>query len=118
MRDWTNDKQLTPAIKRRIAVEQKIARFTVRALLRAGFSISVYDTEEITVTRSRDATTICDAMSTTDEDYLFVYRDGERDRFGWVRFIYGNDGWDVISDYTTNLDPQMDAVNEYAETHT
>jgi hypothetical protein len=118
MRDWTKNEHLTAAVKRRVAIEQKIARFTVRALLDAGFFITVYDGEEMTVTRSRDVATICDAMNTTDEDFLFVYRDGERDRFGWVRFVYGNDGWEVINDYTTNLDSQMDAVNQYAETHT
>ncbi len=31
-------------------------------------------------------------------------------QIGWVRFIYGNDGWDVISDYTTNLEPVMKLV--------
>jgi hypothetical protein len=112
--DWTAKEHISPSVKPRIRIEQKIARFTVRALLRAGFVLSVYDGEEITVSQSSDAAAICNAMFTTDEDYLYVYKPGEKVRFGWVRFVYGNDGYDVICDYTTNLDPQMDAVNEYA----
>jgi hypothetical protein len=38
-----------------------------------------------------------------------------RRSFGWVRFIYGNDGWDVINDYTTNLEPVIAGVNALAE---
>jgi hypothetical protein len=116
-KDWTKPDYttLSPAIARRIGVEQKIARHTVKTLLDAGFNISVFDSEEITLRHSTDAVTICNAMNTTDEDKLLVYRAGERERFGWVYFVYGNDGCDVISDYTTNLDPQMEAVMEYAE---
>jgi hypothetical protein len=36
---------------------------------------------------------------------------------GWVLFIYGNDGWDVISDYTCNLEPIMGPANELSEQH-
>jgi hypothetical protein len=35
--------------------------------------------------------------------------------FGWVRFIYGNGGWDVINDYTTNLEPWMTNVDAIAD---
>jgi hypothetical protein len=113
--DWTAKDYISPSVKPRIRIEQKIARYTIRILLRAGFVLSVYDGEEITVSLSSDAAAICNAMSTTDEDYLFVYKPGEEVRFGWVRFVYGNDGYDVICDYTTNLDAQMDDVNKYAE---
>lgn len=34
---------------------------------------------------------------------------------GWVRFVYGNDGHDVISDYTTNLESVLEPINAYAE---
>jgi hypothetical protein len=113
--DWTANEHIAPSVKPRVRIEQKIARYTVRTLLRAGFLLSVYDGEEITVIRSTDAATICNAMSTTDEDYLFVYRPTEQERFGWVRFVYGEYGYDVICDYTTNLDEQMETINKYAE---
>jgi len=114
-RDWTSPEYVHASVKPRIRVEQKIARYCVRQLLAAGYSLSVFDGEEVTIERSKDAATVVNAMNTTDDDYLFVYEDGEKDRKGWVRFVYGNDGGDVICDYTTNLDATLDKVMKYAE---
>lgn len=47
------------------------------------------------------------AMFATDEDTLHVFRPGKGRPFGWIFFVYGNSGYDVISDYTTNLEPIM-----------
>lgn len=102
-----------PAVKRRQAVEVEIIKATVKALLAAGFSLSVFDGEEDHLIEpppsaeiqhgSTDTKAIYKALYETDEDYLNAWKDGEI--FGWVRFVYGNDGWDVISDYTVNLEP-------------
>jgi len=54
------------------------------------------------------------ALFTTDEDYLYVYEAGrslnEKDTRpdDWVRLVYGNDGWDVISDYSS-----VDLLDKY-----
>jgi hypothetical protein len=94
-------------------VERKICMATVDALLAAGYSLGVNDGEEVTLEFSRDREKIADALFTTDEDYLYVY-EAERDPAAkdkrpdmWVRFVYGNDGWDVICDYShaKTLDP-------------
>jgi len=45
-------------------------------------------------------------MFTTDDDCLIVVKDGKP--FGWIQFIYGNDGYDVISDYTGGKDFEAD----------
>lgn len=48
-------------------------------------------------------------MFQTDEDFIYLYsQDGAR--CGWFRLIYGNDGWDVVNDYSTNMQEIMDAV--------
>lgn len=94
-------------------IEARIARFTIRTMLAAGFSVSVNDGEEITVRKSRKAREIAAAMNSTDEDYLIIHREGEQN--GWIRFVYGNEPEVVICDYTTSLEPQMIAVNAYAE---
>jgi hypothetical protein len=44
-----------------------------------------------------------------------VYGAADGQRLGWMRFIYGNDGWDVLADYTVNLEPLMPAVNELTD---
>ena len=104
--------------------EKIIAKRCINDLLKAGYSISVNDGEETTLRRSTDRKAIFAAMDTTDEDWLCVHKvdqpvapgdDDTRQSFGWVRFIYGNDGWDVIDDYTTNLGSVMAGVDALAE---
>jgi hypothetical protein len=102
------------ALKNRIKLEQRIVKLTVDTLLKDGYSLAVFDGEETTAITT-DKKTLIDALMETDEDYLFVYEAGVKARFGWVRFVYGNDGYDVINDYTTNLDEALAGVNAYAE---
>lgn len=99
---------------RRIEVEQLIARKCIEALLACGWSLDVNDGEETTVRHSRDADDIFAAMFTTDEDYLIVHKGmGEETSFVW--FIYGNSGWDVISDYGVSLEEVLKPVLDFAE---
>jgi len=100
------------SVKMRQLVEKEIATAFIKEALKANYSITVYDSEEDTLIRSKDKTSILKAMFTSDDDRLYLYKDGAKDYYGWVWFIYGNDGWDVISDYTTNLDPLMPNVNK------
>lgn len=103
----------------RIAIEGEIATKTIDALLDAGYFIDVFDCEEFTLKRSRDKKAILKAMFTTEDDRLYVRKSdkagAEGDRIGWVWFVYGNSGSDVICDYTTNLEPIMGPVNEWVE---
>ena len=50
------------------------------------------------------------AVMLADEDTLLVHRprpdQGDYERLGWVKLVYGNDGWDVICDYTVPLEEQ------------
>lgn len=108
------------AAKRRIEVEEKIAKRCVRDLLKAGYSLAIDnggdDNESTPPMRSFKA--VMAAMSDTDDEYLFVFNSHQKSKkpFGWVRFVYGNDGWDVISDYTTNLENVLGPVCDYAQT--
>ena len=95
------------AVKARQRIEQTIALTAAQALLDAGYSLGVNDGEETTIHHSRDLDAIQAALFTTDEDWLLVYEDpkgiGSKSDW-WVHFVYGNDGWDVISDYCVALD--------------
>ena len=100
------------AVKARQRIEQTIVLVTAQALLDAGFSLGVNDGGETTLEFSRDLDAIKAALFTTDDDYLYVYKAGRKPSKdnrpdGWVRFVYGNDGWDVISDCSSvdDLDP-------------
>ena len=103
-----------------ISIEDQIIKATISALLAGGFELSMFDGAETTVFRSPDLNLIFDAMKTTNEDYLFVYRGGDTGpHIGWVRFIYGNGETEVINDYTANLEPMMvkimDLITEYED---
>lgn len=100
----------------RIACEKKIAEFCIKALIKAGYSMKVFDGEEVVTGKLKAPIKTLNAMFSTDEDILMVFKDDEPEQFGFVSFIYGNDGFDVIHDYSTNLEPVMKSVCEYAET--
>ena len=112
--------QSQAVLDRRIKIEKQIAARCVRDLIAAGYSLGVHNGEEITIHHSTDAKAILAEMFSTDEEHLKVYKmdgpQGKRDWFGWVFFVYGNDGWDVINDYTTNLEEALKGTNEYAST--
>ncbi len=92
-------------------VERMIAKRLIQELLAADFLLSVNDGEETVLKRSADKLAIFEAMFSTDEDYLIVSKDGKK--IGWIKMIYGNDGFDVISDYTMNLESVLGPVNVY-----
>lgn len=109
------------SVKMRQKVEREICTAVVDALLAAGFSIEVDNGDDMT-TQSDVRPTILEAMFKTDDERLYVERAGADKCVGWVYFVYGNDGWDVISDYTVNLEPYIGAgsrvqkiVDEYAD---
>jgi hypothetical protein len=107
-------------VARRVKVEEKeekIVKETVTVLLLAGFQLTVDQGGEGEAHKpTTNVKAIYDDVMECDDDYLFAYKPGESEPFGWVRFVYGNDGNDVISDYTTNLEDVLAAVNVYADT--
>lgn len=98
------------SVKARQNIEWRIARRIVRDALAAGYTISVNDGEETTLECSSSERAIMAALMTTDEDRLLIHRAGEAERFGWVHLVYGNDGYDVVNDYTTNLKTIMEGA--------
>lgn len=106
---------MTTAIEK-IGIEKKIVRKCVQALLAAGFALNIDNMgeEQELAEPCAEFQTVFDAMMAADDDRLTVYKDGEC--IGWVWFVYGNMGWEVICDYTDNLDDVLKPVNAYAET--
>jgi hypothetical protein len=102
------------SVKMRQMVEREIITRLVADALAAGYTLGVNDGEETTLQRCKDAGQVLSALFTTDEDWLLVY-DATGKQIGWVRLIYGNDGWDVISDYTVNLESIMQGANEVSD---
>jgi hypothetical protein len=104
----------------RLETEEKIVKKLIKRALDSEYYITVNDGEEDVVIKSRDYPKIIDAVFSTDEDYLSFYKAADADdRVGIVYLVYGNDGFDVISDYASSdldaFEVWMTPVNEYAD---
>ena len=100
-------------IQTRIKIETRIVSRVVKDALRAGYTLSLCDGEVWTVKRSTQYRAIMSAIMTTDED-LIRLRDKDGNNLGTVYFVYGNDGFDVIADYSVSLEEFLTGANEYA----
>jgi hypothetical protein len=102
---------MNPSI--RMGIEQQIIRRAVTDILSNGYRVSVYDGGEYTVNRSTDLNLILNATQTTDSDALVVW---DRDQnIGTITLIYGNDGHDVIADYSLSLEEVLRGANHLAD---
>ncbi len=107
----------------RSQMETSIVSAVITSALAAGYSVSVDNGgDEDELARSTDLTAILGALFATDDEYLYFYpADAAPDanHWSWVRFIYGNSGWDVVADYGMNLDPLMASAealsNQYSD---
>lgn len=100
------------SVQMRQRVEKIIARRVVLDAINAGYALNINnggDTNEMPQ-NSTKAKDVLAEMFATDDEHLLFYKNGKC--VGWVYFVYGNDGYDVVSDYTTNLDEVMNGANE------
>lgn len=106
--------KLAPNVQKRIRIEQKVIRKLIDIVLEREYVISVYDGEEWVLHRSASKKAICAAMMSTDED---MWRIGKPsgDRIGKVWFIYGNEGYDVVHDYSYTVDCNGKSVGPMGE---
>lgn len=77
------------------------ASLIVRRALKAGYSVSVHDSEEWTLKRSRDYDTIMAALGTTGEDTLRL-RDSAGEVVGSLYLVWGNGPGELVADCTDN----------------
>ena len=103
---------MTMTVEQRRDIEKKIVTRTLETLIRAGYEISVYNGEEIVVKKSIQTEGILEKMFSVDDEQILLYKNGKR--VGFVEFIYGNDGWDVIADHSGHLGDVLSPVTEYA----
>lgn len=90
-------------VQKRQKIERRIATAFIKSALAKGYSFKIDnggdESETIKTTALQET---LNAMFATDQEHLYICKDGKA--IGWAFFVYGNDGWDVISDYTCNLD--------------
>ena len=83
--------------------ERAIAERLVTDAIALGYQVSqvsVNDGEGWVLKRSTDSKAIMAALFSTDEDYIRIRKEGEEGSVGTFALIYGNDGWDVIADWS------------------
>lgn len=111
-------------LETRRAVEKRIAKKTIEVMVDAGYYVWVHDGDAVACDITQDKKLALDAMMSVDEEHLHVCKlsdpaasatNKQYTRIGSVFFVYGNDGWDVVNDYSIRLEPQMAIVNAYAE---
>lgn len=94
-------------------LERRIVKQVVDDLLAAGFTLWIDrdgEDERIEVKNSYGET--LDELFACDEERLYAYRSPVE---GWVYFVYGSNGYDVVSDYTTNLQEWMESAIKIAD---
>jgi hypothetical protein len=94
----------------RAMIELAIVDAIIKAGAEAGYHFEIDGEEEEDVT---DANALKAALFNLDDAVLLVCR-GEK-RLGWIRLVFGNDGYDLVSDYTKNLESFMAPINAAAD---
>lgn len=88
---------------RLVEVERLIATKIVEDALSQGYLITVDNGgDDFEITRASDKEAILENMFAADYDRLDFGRPDDHKLYGWVMLVYGNDGYDVISDYIVN----------------
>ncbi len=105
-------------IEQRRKIERAIAERFIRDALAAGYRVAVDNGEE-EFRPYAQADPVLKEMFTVDEEHLRLYKpitNGIGEAFaGSVYFVYGNDGWDVICDYSPNLTEVLAGASALAD---
>ena len=93
--------ELSKQVANRIKIERAIISRLVKDGLKLNYTVSIFDGEEWCLKRSNSYKKIMDSIQSTDVDKI-RFRDSDGEIVGSFLMVYGNDGYDVISDYSDN----------------
>jgi hypothetical protein len=102
--------KLCPTCTRR-EVEFDIVSRVLDALSAAGYWVSEQEDRRVMGSPDFSRADLLALLSDLDDAYVLA-SDAELTR--WVRFVFGNGGFDVISDYSVSLERVLAPVNAYA----
>lgn len=98
--------------------ERKIVRMTIDAVLAAGRKAawnhdSYIEDDDTFYASDSSEETLDDAFACND---LRLWVDPlDFPNRGWIWFVFGSNGYDVISDYTTNIEELLKPINDYCD---
>jgi len=91
--------------------EQRIIRCVVTELLDQGFTLSVLDEEgDFSVQNTRNYASVLNEIGLCDCETILVSHPDNK-RVGTIELVYGNDGYDVISDLSCWVDEIIPKTN-------
>ena len=105
--DKAFDKRLLHVAKRREVhrLDKAIATALLDALLAEGYVVTDASYQEFE--RSTDREAILEILLDVDRIELVAERNGDE---SWLRLIFGENGWDLVQDYTVHLGYLIDPI--------
>lgn len=101
-------------IEQRIAIEKRIVTKIVEDGLAAGYVLAVENGGDEHEYQGTDKARILEELFACDEEWIYFYtQDGHYK--GQVYLVYGNDGYDVMADYSLSLEDVLKGANELAD---
>ncbi len=97
-------------VRHRARMEMRIVNALIERAAETGHRLRVreYDDDGETTYDFREAVFNLDVANVS----LEVIETGKR--WGWILLVFGNDGWDLVSDYTCSLDDFLAPINALA----
>ena len=103
-------KKHDPGVRGRALMELIIVHTLINVATRAGYRFEIADDPE---EKTETADEFKLAVFNRDDVVVDIYQKSVYK--GWIHLVFGNDGCDLISDYTTNLESFLEPVNKVAE---
>lgn len=92
-------------MKQHEQAENQIIRAALESLVAAGHRVAVWNGEDWSAGPSRDVEMLLGSLRQTDLDVLNVVQEGKRWPSGsWVLLVYGNAAFEVMADWTLDVD--------------
>lgn len=92
------------------ALDRDITAKLIDALIASGFVITCCIRQDVPdFDRSVDRAGILDLLFDLDMAELHVHKDGKR---SWLMLIFGESGWDVVADYSVDLEGLIEPIVE------
>lgn len=103
------------AVRDRIVIERAVVRHAATALIAAGCELRLHDGEDFSTERTTSVDLIMAELMATDDEHLWVYGPDDSSK-GWIYLVYGNDGYDVISDHSVSLTELLKSTDAFSDT--
>jgi hypothetical protein len=97
-------------------IQRRITLRIVSDALAAGYSISIKADGDVLESCSTDRVAIMSAASRYWPDCLLIHSTDDELEPGWVEFDYENEPWDVINDFSCNIEDVVRGAKAAART--